>query len=533
MNGYRNWCVPVIGAVCGAVVALWGCGPVAIAGLIVAGCVGLRWLVPDAAERHWVGRWLAFGLAVRLILAMVGMAYAWHAGLGSDLFGDARAYSYSGNYIAEVLRGEPLPARYVGNDAVGLEYLREINRGVIPPRNQYQVGGMGYVVGWFYAVFGHSPLTVKWFNVCLGVLTAGLLYDLVRRMAGVTAARVAMLLVLWWPSMLLWSVTGLKDAIATIGLLVPIWLMVRGHGVAVAVGCLLLLVGERVWPLLMLMGVVGVVLIRVGARQAGVGAVVAAAAWVGLFGLMAVRYDIARLVSMATVLGALALMPWRWKRSAIILAAVALVLLMGLRGPELVNRCKAASRVAALRLVTLQTSGSRYEGTMYRVYPRRFLDTHPYYERTEPLRAGELGLAYVRGMIFLLFAPFPWRVENWAQWAAWPQTVVSYWLWLPVVVGLGCWLQSRWRETAVVLLVCGAVASVYALTLWNVGSTMRLRDIMTPYALALAATGLAQLMRGVWRETDGGRGNTDSLLGGAWRHLGKVPGTDRLVGAKR
>jgi hypothetical protein len=152
-------------------------------------------------------------------------------------------------------------------------------------------------------------------------------------------------------------------------------------------------------------------------------------------------------------------------------------------------------QAAALRAIRIQSAGSRYPGTMYRVYPHRFIEGHPYYELVEPLRGWELWLAYLRGMAFLVAAPFPWHVQNWSQLAALPQMVASYWLAPVTLLGAACWLRCRWREASVVLLVCFAVISAYALAMSNIGTALRLRDVVTPYALACAATGLARLVK--------------------------------------
>ena len=483
------------GGVCGTLAASWGSiGPLAVVVFAAWLLPCVSRIAPNEQERRWLLRWLMVALSLRLVAAVGGMAVAWSTGIGSDIFGDARAYSYSGNYVAERLRGGALSARYVGNDGLGLEYMREVYPHVLPSMSQYQVGLMGYGIGVLYSVVGYSPLTVKWLNALMGVVSIVLLYDLVRRIGGTLSGRVAALLFVFWPSLFLWSITGLKDTIALMALLIPLWLVVRGHWGAIAIACLCAAIGFRAW--LLLMGVMLIVMIASCLRRSWF-AMAVVCGWTSLITFVLLKQDVGKVVVVALLVLVVLVADWRWKRLGVVIVGTSLLLTCVLQGQRLVTRMHGTIGAAMGRAAHIHVTGALLPGTVYRVYPSRFFHAYPNVTHAAPLEPMEFVATFLRGLVCAIGVPFPWLIpRSWGQMIAWPQMVMSY-LFFPVaLVGAGCWFWNRWREGCVVLGVCAVIVCVYALVLWNVGATLRLRDIVVPYFLACVALGWVRLTQG-------------------------------------
>lgn len=70
-----------------------------------------------------------------------------------------------------------------------------------------------YLVAAFYKSFGFHPVTVKMINCIIGTSTGWIAYLIAREIFDRKAARIAMLIVVFYPSLVRWSVANLKDPI--------------------------------------------------------------------------------------------------------------------------------------------------------------------------------------------------------------------------------------------------------------------------------------------------------------------------------
>lgn len=77
---------------------------------------------------------------------------------------------------------------------------------------EYGWHGYLYVIGFFYYLFGYSPISVKFINCILGALAAVVIYNMAAVNFNRPAARIAGLLFAFFPSLICWSTTNLKDS---------------------------------------------------------------------------------------------------------------------------------------------------------------------------------------------------------------------------------------------------------------------------------------------------------------------------------
>ncbi|MDV2502411.1 MAG: hypothetical protein RX318_00440 [bacterium] len=393
--------------------------------------------------------------ALASLLAVGGVTLGW----GDDLFGDARSYFRLGAYLAERVTGQAYWT------AVHPSVLDHFNLGYL--WNYYYLTFKGgypttinllnlwtYMCGGIFTWFGYSPLAMQFLSGTLFSIGTICFYHVVRPIGGPRPAKLATGLYLLWPSLLLWSVTGLLEA-ATHAMIWGLWLGVRTA----------LHRGRVRWWLGVVMGLVGFFYLRPVVSLIFLVAVVpleiVAAWWVGARGGR----------------------PFR---------ALAVFLLCGL----LVSGTMAFTAKYLYRatgenifysLVARQLGGTSTQGTNIYIYPYRFYSSQGSLAKVSPLTVGELGSAFLYGLAHLVFAPFPWRTVTGLQLAALPETLL--WSLLCGVAVLG-FIGARHRRGRFLLPLVGfTLVIVVALSLGegNVGTLFRHRGFLVPLTLFFAA----------------------------------------------
>lgn len=82
------------------------------------------------------------------------------------------------------------------------------------------------LVAFLYRVFGVDPNVVDLVNVGAGVVTVPLVYDLTVRLGGRRAGHIAAWMLAFYPSHVLWSVSGVKDVWIVLGIVMTAYLVV-------------------------------------------------------------------------------------------------------------------------------------------------------------------------------------------------------------------------------------------------------------------------------------------------------------------
>lgn len=123
------------------------------------------------------------------------------------------------------------------------------------------------------------------------------------------------------------------------------------------------------------------------------------------------------------------------------------------------------------------------------------------------LTGPQAGRFLVRAAVSFAVTPWPWEMRSLSELAFMPEHVMWYLVVLLTPVGL----LAGWQRDALVtsLLIGFAVtaAAVLAVSTGNVGTLLRLRGLVTPYLIWLAALGLCAIgerivaSRGPWRPT--------------------------------
>jgi ascorbate-specific PTS system EIIC-type component UlaA len=99
------------------------------------------------------------------------------------------------------------------------------------------------------------------------------------------------------------------------------------------------------------------------------------------------------------------------------------------------------------------------------------------------------------GLVYLLFAPFPWAISGLRQALALPETLVWYALMPAFVRGLTYAVKHRLREILPILVFATTLTAAYAIMQGNVGTAYRQRTQVSMFFFVFMGVGLAQKRR--------------------------------------
>lgn len=395
---------------------------VVLLGLVPAGVAALLWMVRRFAEPEdlrLVQRAVAAGILLRLGLALVN------------------------HYLLPVWFFAPDQVTY---DSVGwrtLLYHRGLGSMPWQIQNTAEVGYF-YWNAFLFLIFGNAPVAPRIWNGFVGVASAVVAYRIAGELAGKQAARYALLLTMFFPSLILWSSLNLRDPVVLLVTLAMFFGVVRlrKKPTALSLFAVILSLGLLVTfrDYMAVMAVFGLVGSSVIGRGRGlptnllIGAV--------LFGLAVLAYRQFGLGS-------------EWVEAA-------------------------SFEAMAQQRVNMATGGSAFA-----------VDA----DVSTPLR----GLQFLPlGMTLFLFAPFPWQVGSTLSLMTLPEQIVWYALLPSVILGGVHLVRTRLQVFGPILVFLAITTSVYALVEGNVGTAYRHRAQVLVFFLIIAAVGLA--VRGARKE---------------------------------
>ncbi len=312
--------------------------------------------------------------------------------------------------------------------------------------------GYLYVMALFYYLFDFSPISVKFINGLIGALLAPLVFFLAQACISRWVARASALLAAFLPSLVLWSATNLKDpSFITLTALLFL-LIVKIQQARTARGALLY--GALVIP--------GILLHMTLRSDAGF-------SW-ALVGCAAVSYGLGRI-------------HWVGRLAALGAGCAAVVLLW----PRLFEKLTFAfyrhlGNVDFVSNPHTQTSRylpeAFYRNDLYQEAPRIMTDV--------PVLLATMG----RAVSHYLLEPTPARMGEISLAAVYPQMILWYGL-LPFAL-LGAWfcLRRNFQRSGFLVTTLAVWILIGALAGGNVGLLFRIRDMVTPFLLILASTGL-------------------------------------------
>src|ERR1041385_3653746 len=300
--------------------------------------------------------------------------------------------------------------------------------------------GMIYLVAAVYELIGPNMLAIQLINGAIGAATAVVVYHATQTLFNNTrASKTAAVLVAFFPSMVLWSSQALKDPLIIMALalsiLATLRLMekMRATWVMVLIGCLLVLFSLRFYIFYMMCAAVGGSFV-LGMKSLSAQGFLQRFVAVGVIGLA------------FTWFGVLQSAGSQFERFA------------NLKQIQASREDQAAAGSGFMKDVDVQTT----EGALTVI----------------PI-----------GLLYLMFAPFPWQFMTLRQAITLPEMVV-WWLAFPLLV-LGLWysLKHRLRQVSPIIIFTTMLTLAYSLFQGNVGTAYRQRSQLLVFYFIFVAVG--------------------------------------------
>ena len=361
------------------------------------------------------------GLVLRMIVASGIFLFN-----GQDFFGgDALHYDFLGYAQVQAWGGDGFFKWELAN------YMR----------NSAAAWGMNYLVGGIYLIVGQNMLAVQFFNAVLGALTSVLIFQCAyHAFANLRVARIAAIGVAFYPSLVLWSAQGLKDA--------PI------------VFCLALAI---------------LATLKLGQKLSIQYVIVLGFSLAVVFSL---RFYVFYMICFA-VAGSFAIGMQSVTATSFI-RQFAVIIILGL-GLTYMGVTRSAS-IQYEQLVTfkqLQRSRSDLAQSAESGFGKDVdVSTTGGAISTIPL-----------GLVYLLFAPFPWQLASLRQSITLPEMLV-WWACFPLLI-LGLWftIKHRLRQLSPILIFTLMLTLSYSVVQGNVGTAYRQRSQLLVFYFIFVAVG--------------------------------------------
>jgi hypothetical protein len=372
------------------------------------------------------GSYLVKLFMLALIVRMI-IGVAVFAFHGQEFFGgDAFTYDYFGS--------QQLLA-WAGDKFAQLEVDRFVGTG-------YRSGwGMVSLVAVIYAIVERNMLAIQFFNAVLGAATAPIIFLCAHEVfKNRRVARVAGIAVAFYPSLVLWSSQGLKDG-----------------------------------PIVFFLALSILATLKLGHKFSG-------------------PYLAMLITSLIAVLGL------RFYVFYMLLIAIAGAFVIGMRAVTLKSLARQFVVVFVVGLAMMYFGVTRYATVQYEQYGSLEQVQRSRLDASQSAQSGfgkDVDVSTTSGalttiptgIVYLLFAPFPWQLGSLRQSLTIPEMVV-WWGSFPLLV-LGGWfsIKHRLRQISPILIFTSMLTLAYSVFQGNVGTAYRQRAQLLVFYFIFVAVG--------------------------------------------
>jgi hypothetical protein len=367
----------------------------------------------------------AWALLVRILIATSIFIFNTQEFFG----GDALTYDFFGFAQMKAWQGDTYYRTIAGGFTAG----------------QASAWGMVNMVAAVYTLIGRNTLAIQFVNSVIGAATTLLVFNCAHHVyENLRVAKIAAILVAFYPSLVLWSAQGLKDAPIVFFLVLAIYASLRLSK-------------------------------KFSMKDAAI-------LVVALFSILSLRFYVFYMITVAIaggfIIGLQKITPTNFARQFLVLV------LLGVSFTYLgVTRYASAQFGRFGSLETVQRS------------------------RTDLARAGsgfgqdvdvsttEGAISTIPiGLIYLLFAPFPWTLISLRQSITLPEMII-WWLSFPLLV-LGIWYSIRYRlrQISPILIFTTMLSIAYSVFQGNVGTAYRQRAQLLVFYFIFVAVGFVLLL---------------------------------------
>lgn len=386
----------------------------------------LLWRHSKAEDKRFILILFVSGILLRVVLSLFLYSQSYIQGYSGFLSGDASVYSERAWQIAQFWQ-DPIKNPF--------------------PRIRHGINGYTYCIAFFYALFGYSPLVLKFINPLLGTVSGILIFYITKDIFNVKVARLSAIFVVFSPSLIRWSVDILKDPLITFLIILFFLILIKFQ--------------EKKW--IYLIPLIFVVLI-----------------------LMTLGNPLYPILAFILVYGFFIVLRLRpLKIVGLIFLLYSIILFSNFRDLNPINLTQESLKKAA----TYQQIQAVTDEAGYFIYDNTAISEGR-------INLISLSLSYLKGLSYALFSPFPWTITSRLQLFAYPQILMWYFLFPFVIIGILLSLRYKIKGTSAIIAFIFLTSSLLALVEGNIGTVFRHRDWIGPFFLIFAAVGLVWVFSG-------------------------------------
>ncbi|MFT4037916.1 MAG: glycosyltransferase family 39 protein [Thermomicrobiales bacterium] len=345
----------------------------------------------------------------------------------------------------------------------------------VNPVEAYLLNVFTYTQAAIFFVIGHHPLAIKLLNSVLGGLTVGLVFMIAWRIFGSRPAVASGVAALLFPSTFLWAISGLKDTMFGLAIMLVLWLLIE-----------LIATTRKIWliPFFVALALLG------GLRDY-------VQAMIGIIAPFSIAVQSSRwprkwLVVTLLVVGCVALVvtsaaakwlltdPARLNQQRSCAAMNADSSFLGEDNDQLLAECAGVGT----------TEGMALAGRSVK----------------------ELVAWLPHGAMYAAAAPFPWTATRLSERATIPEMLCWYVAVTFAVVALIVSWRAQWRAYLPIVLYVGGISLLLALTQGNLGTLVRHRSMIIPSVLVFSGFGVVYALQALVRRNPQRFGRLDALL---------------------
>jgi len=326
----------------------------------------------------------------------------------------------------------------------------------------YNMHGWTYLAGFFYLLFGHSPLGLKFINCLLSVLTGIIIYFIAKEIFSSKVGKLSAIFTVFFPSLFLWSLSNLKETSVIFLISATLWSFIKFQK------------ERKVYYLIFLI--------------------------LALYFSVTLRPELGLCMIFTVVFSYFCIS----KISLIKKIGICLIALLTLHGFLFVKdknlksiTSEKLAAIVGLHQGIVTTGGSVYKLLDEKYYLTNFERTAEhqgsYFRSDADMKLRDYANMFFKGWAHFLLEPFLWRIPTKRMLFSYPQVVLWYILIPFAFLGMILAARYNWRFSLILFMHFFVIGSLLAMSEGNIGTLFRHRDMLTPLFLIFASLGLIKI----------------------------------------
>ncbi|MFA5094877.1 MAG: glycosyltransferase family 39 protein [Candidatus Omnitrophota bacterium] len=384
-------------------------------------------------------RFVLFMISAALIIRIAGLIILQYKCISMgqlDIFGDAQDNIIQGINISDSIRN--------------MKEIPVTPQSILTSR--YNTHSMTIFNGIFFLLFGHDIVSLKYINILAICATAWIMYDLARNIYSGAAGRIALSIILLWPTVFVWSLTDLKESHLLFTVACSFWLLDRAAR-------------EKPWPAKAVLVMLSVLFAL-------------------YFVLLKIKLMLPVFILSVSLIALYNALHYGFSRDPAMSRKVLYILLV-----------PAAAALMAFGSRILHAAKEIYALILH--YNIGFLNSGGWNvnligDQSQNLFTLHFIVGYIaKAWVSFFLEPLPWHFYSYSLMATYPMMLVWYMLTAFSAVGvLKAYQAGRSKEIFAMMIFMAIYVTVVGMSVANIGTMIRFRDAMVPIVAVFAGIGM-------------------------------------------